>query len=289
MNADPPRAGKGVYAGLLLTTLSTLAYQLLLTRIFSVTMWYHYTFMAVSLAMFGMTVGAILVYLRPRWFAPAAAARRMGLAASCFAVLIVLSFLVHLRMHFPFKVDLSESLAPLGELAANYALLALPFVASGVCVTIALSRYPNQVGKLYAVDLIGAGLGCLLVAVVSRWIDAPTLILITAAVAALAALWYRLDSPQRRRPWLSIGVLLILGVLVSLSLWPNGRLARAFRPRWVKGKVESTPSYERWNAFSRIAVWLAPDRPVGWGMSGAFGPRNRSGNCGWTSTPRPAR
>ena len=53
------------YAGLSLVTLATLMLQILLTRIFSVTLWYHFAFMAVSIAMFGMTMGAILVYLRP--------------------------------------------------------------------------------------------------------------------------------------------------------------------------------------------------------------------------------
>src|SRR3954469_21996024 len=49
------------HAGLFLTTLSLLNLELLLTRIFSVTMWYHFAFMAISLAMFGLAAGAILV------------------------------------------------------------------------------------------------------------------------------------------------------------------------------------------------------------------------------------
>jgi hypothetical protein len=53
------------YAGLFLITLATLMHEILLTRIFSVMMWYHFAFMAISVAMFGMTVGAIVVYLRP--------------------------------------------------------------------------------------------------------------------------------------------------------------------------------------------------------------------------------
>ena len=54
-----------VFAGLLLTTLATLMYEVLLPRVLSVTMFYHFAFMAVSLAMFGMTVGAVIVHLRP--------------------------------------------------------------------------------------------------------------------------------------------------------------------------------------------------------------------------------
>ena len=53
------------HAGLFLTTLSLLNLELLLTRIFSVTMWYHFAFMAISLAMFGVAGGAVLVGIRP--------------------------------------------------------------------------------------------------------------------------------------------------------------------------------------------------------------------------------
>src|SRR5712691_4228478 len=49
------------YTGLFFTTLSLLQLELFLTRIFSVTMWYHFAFMAISLAMFGLAAGAVLV------------------------------------------------------------------------------------------------------------------------------------------------------------------------------------------------------------------------------------
>lgn len=59
---------RSAYVGLFLVSCSTLMLELLLTRIFSVTLWYHFAFMVVSIAMFGMTAGALLVYLRPRAF-----------------------------------------------------------------------------------------------------------------------------------------------------------------------------------------------------------------------------
>ena len=64
----PTRAGARTFAGLFLVTLSTLTYQLLLTRTFSVTMYYHVAFVAISVTMFGMAIGALLVFLRPRVF-----------------------------------------------------------------------------------------------------------------------------------------------------------------------------------------------------------------------------
>ena len=68
MPTTAPPANNQTYLGIFMVTLATVMYEILLTRIFSVTMWYHYAFMAISIAMFGMTVGAILVYLYPHYF-----------------------------------------------------------------------------------------------------------------------------------------------------------------------------------------------------------------------------
>src|SRR4249920_737463 len=94
------RAGLPVYSGLFFTTLSTLMYEVLLTRIFSVTMWYHFAFVAISVAMFGMTVGALVVYLRPGWFPAEQLARRLGGSALLFGLAIVLSLLTQLIVPF---------------------------------------------------------------------------------------------------------------------------------------------------------------------------------------------
>src|SRR2546428_5659311 len=49
--AGPDEPKRSTYIGLFLTTLSLLQFELFLTRIFSVTMWYHFAFMPISLAM----------------------------------------------------------------------------------------------------------------------------------------------------------------------------------------------------------------------------------------------
>ena len=56
------------YAGLFLVTACTLMLQVLQTRILSVVAWYHLAFFAISMAMFGLTAGAVFVYLRRERF-----------------------------------------------------------------------------------------------------------------------------------------------------------------------------------------------------------------------------
>ncbi|HMJ16190.1 MAG TPA: hypothetical protein VK524_32470, partial [Polyangiaceae bacterium] len=58
------------YAGVFLVALSTLMFEIVVTRILSVVGWYHFAFFVIALAMLGMTAGAVFVFLRPAAFAP---------------------------------------------------------------------------------------------------------------------------------------------------------------------------------------------------------------------------
>src|SRR5215203_5751916 len=102
----PVRAGARTFAGLFLVTLSTLTYQLLLTRTFSVTMYYHFAFVAISVTMFGMAVGAIAVFLRPGVFVPARVNRQLAAGSLLCATAIVLSYLTHLAIPFVIEPSL---------------------------------------------------------------------------------------------------------------------------------------------------------------------------------------
>src|SRR5207344_3100764 len=156
MQSVPPAASRRTAFGLAFVALSTLMYEVLLTRIFSVTMWYHFAFVAISVAMFGMTVGALVVYLRPGWFPAERLAHGLGASALLFGVAIVFSLLTQLVV--PFTGGLS--LLGLYTVVLTYVVVAVPFVFSGICVTLALTRFPRQLPSLYGVDLLGAAAGC---------------------------------------------------------------------------------------------------------------------------------
>src|SRR5215813_9583773 len=143
--SSPQPASPSVYGGLFLVTLATIVYEIALTRIFSVTMWYHFAFVAISVAMFGMTVGALTVYLRPQWFNPGDLAQHLGVSALLFGITIVFSLLTQLAV--PFGMNLS--LLGMYTVVMTYAVVAVPFVFSGICVTLALTRFPGQLARLY--------------------------------------------------------------------------------------------------------------------------------------------
>jgi hypothetical protein len=132
---------KTTFLGLFLVSLSTLMYEILLTRIFSVTMWYHFAFMAISIAMFGMTAGALAVYLLPRLFSQEATQRRMAQSALLFSATIVGSFIVSLQI--PAITDMALWWKMTSSLGAIYAIVSVPFFFSGVCICLALTKHPD--------------------------------------------------------------------------------------------------------------------------------------------------
>jgi hypothetical protein len=270
---EAPRASRQTYLGLFLVALATLTYEILLTRIFSVTMYYHFAFVAISVAMFGMTVGALIVYMRPAWFPPERVKTQLAGSATAFAVVMVLSFLTQLSV--PFLIH--PSVVAAYALAFTYVVVSLPFAVSGVCISLALTRFDRDVSRLYAADLIGAAVGCAALIGILRITDAPTAVLVIATAAALGGFAFALDTPARRLRVLSA---VVAAALIAGSAAHTVLVRRQFpvlRILYVKGALEARPLYEKWNSYSRVRVngdsrRLEP--PYGWGLSEAW-PRER--------------
>src|SRR4051794_29452643 len=198
-----PRAGRLTYASLFLVALSTLTYEVLLTRIFSVTMYYHFAFVAVSMALFGMTLGAVIVYVLPQVFRRDRARQQMAVSALLFGLTTIATFVIHLKQENPAlrppDVAAGVTAEPAGPLAftGTYALISIPFVFSGIAVCLALTRFPRQVSRLYAADLAGAAIGGVLFIAALRLTDGPTAVLTAASLAVLASLCSAIDAGGR--------------------------------------------------------------------------------------------
>jgi predicted membrane-bound spermidine synthase len=266
---DRSQATAGTYAGLFVITLSTLMYQVLLTRIFSVTMWYHFAFIAISVALFGMTVGALLVHLLPERFPDERAKERLGLFALLFGISIVLTFLTQLSI--PFNPE--WTLVGVYSVGLTYLVTAVPFILSGVCVCLALTKFSRQVSKLYAADLVGAALGAVALLWLLDYLDAPSAVVAIASLCCLGAVPFAYDAGMRGTMWLAAGAAALLLSFAVANAIAYRNQEPILRLMWVKGQAEEPGLYERWNSFSRVKVAGDPDmlvRPSGGGMSEAL-------------------
>ncbi len=268
MTAEP-HATRSTYAGIFFVSLATLMYEILLTRVFSVTMLYHFAFVALSLAMFGMTAGALIVYLAPRAFEGARLRPRLALAAVAFPLAIIFSFLTQLSI--PFRVH--PSIVAIYAIGLTYVVVAVPFVVSGIAICLALTGFPSRVSRLYAADLAGAALGCVLLIVVLDYSDAATTALWVTVLAAIGGVAFARDTDSRALRGTAWACVLLFGAAAvghTVLVWKEFPV---FRILYVKGSFEARPLYEKWNSYSRVRVngdARADVLPQGWGLSRAL-------------------
>ena len=252
---------RALLPALFLVALATVMFEVLLTRVFSLTMWYHFAFMAISIAMFGMTVGALLVFLRPDRWPEGTLLRAMGQCALLFAVSMAVVIFLHISLYLPSpNVDMLP-------IVLTFIAVAVPFVFSGIFICLALTRFRSQVGRLYAVDLAGAATGCLCVIAALHWLDGIAAVVACAALAALASVPLLRGKRQ-------MVASLVTATLAGTAIWSAVYLARnevaAFKIQHIKSADYEELDYERWNSFSRIAVLKPVPTALGWSMSPKF-------------------
>lgn len=255
-----------LYAGVFCIALATLMLEIDLTRIFSAAMWYHFAFMAISVAMFGMTGGATIVFLRPSAFTPEQAPRRMAQFSLLFALGAIVSLLLFLQIRFEPELSLRSA----GTAALLYGVTAVPFVFSGIVITVALTRFPRRVARLYAADLAGAAFGCIALLYTLEYTDALTAVFCVATVAALGAACFAAYSGAR--DWVRAG--LVCAIALTAFAVVHTHYAKTGQALIVltqtRGNEEGPLHYEKWNSFSRVSVVGDDSKPLPpfvWGMS----------------------
>src|SRR6185295_12189758 len=169
-----------------LITLSVLMLELSLTRLFSATMYYHFAFMAISLALFGSGASGVFIYIVQRGLKPERTGQWLGVAAILFALSNLYSLYVILANPLTFETGPENYY----RLARIYGAASLPFFFAGCAVTLAITRLASQISKLYLFDLAGAALGCLLLIPVLNTLGAINIVLLVSALAATAGVLF---------------------------------------------------------------------------------------------------
>ncbi len=266
---------RNTYAGLFFTSLAALMLEILLTRIFSVATWYYFAFFAISVAMFGITVGALTVYLGKSLFPEEKLTERLTLFTILFAVSVDVALMLFLAIPF------SPRLTGVGVFATGfiYLVISAPFAFAGVVICLCLTRFPEKIGLFYAADLIGAAVGAFLVFPLLNAMDAPSAIFFVGAVAAFGALLFvprtsggtaqestcQPDRFKCLRTAATAAFFILTGVMFVNAIF------QPVRVEWVKSSY-NVPEVETWNAFSRIAVYpfKLTATPYSWGLSKAY-------------------
>src|SRR5438132_5121061 len=199
-------------AAVALVSASLLMTELALTRIFSVIMYYHFAFLAISIALFGLSASGVYAYLRRAALNRRPTETLLASRALVYAAATVVSTFALVRL----RVGLSYSPENLRLMLAIYALAALPFFTGGLVVTLAISRLSSQINAVYAADLVGAAGGCLLLIPLLDRLGAPGVVLAAAALSVAAAVLFA-PPPVRIRTAAAGAALLIVSLAGQLT------------------------------------------------------------------------
>jgi len=235
---------KTLLAGPALTSFAALLLELALTRLFSVVLFYHFAFLAISVALLGLGAGGVFAYLLKRRLA--GVATRPLAASLCLANAVVIVGVLEVVLHVP--VALHVSLRTLVRLTAIYTAAAVPFFFTGLLFSMVFARETRRISRMYGADLCGGALACLALVPLLNRLGGPNVILFAGLVLTAAALVWA-DSKVLRR---SAALL----ALVLAALLTANRSDRMIDVVYAKG-VFRDPAYvefARWNALSRVEV-----------------------------------
>ncbi|HQE92681.1 MAG TPA: hypothetical protein PLH19_00695 [Anaerolineae bacterium] len=250
----------GSLSGLFCLSAATLLFEITLTRLFSVAQFYHFAFMIISLAMLGTGASGTLLALFPHlgrrhprrtcaWLA-------LGYGIACIAAYLFINRLPF--DSFSIAWDRRQALI----LAAQYIALSIPFFCSGAALGLLFVEHPATVGHIYATNLAGSALGCVLALVLPGWVGGEGIVWLSGVGGGVAALSFIL--PQRENAGrvadslcIVAAVVLNVGGAVMLILRPPALELRLSPYKSLSYALQFPGArviWQRWNGFSRVDV-----------------------------------
>jgi hypothetical protein len=259
-----------IYAALLVLSVSVLTFEINLTRLFSVSQFYHFAFMVVSLALLGSGASGTFLSIFPR-LGRANPAGSLGWVALLGSLAMVGSYLLINGAPFDsFSIAWDRRQALI--LTVHYIALALPFFFSGMAVSLYLEAYPARRGQIYAANLIGSAVGCGLALVLPALLGGVGVVIFSSGLGALAALGAGLRTERGRQVRLHAARMAVGAALVLLAL-VDGVMRLTDGPTLTLFDLKLSPykslSYalqvpgaeivqSEWNAFARVDWVTSP-------------------------------
>jgi len=211
--SNESRLPRRQFTTVFLLSLGVLMFQIALGRIFSFTIWYHFAYISVSLALLGFGASGSMLAAFPG-LAGRSIDRTIGICCACCAVAALLVLLVVGGVPLsPF--DVLKSPTQFATLVLYFAAVCLPFFFAGLAITIALQAAGREVHRLYAWDLAGAGAGCALVVTCIDQLETPRVLLLVAVIFAVAGVIAAGGRATRRTRNFNLVLAVVLLALVG--------------------------------------------------------------------------
>jgi predicted membrane-bound spermidine synthase len=247
---------------LFMLSISVLLFELALTRIFSIVLWYDYAFMAISVAFFGLGIGSLLIHILKNKIKREKLASKILQTTIIFAVsvpifLLVIGHVIPPNIYFIYLFYLASS---------------IPFFFAGISMSLIYFAMPREVSKLYFIDLVGAASATLMLDPLMQRLGAESVLLSAALLvlgpSLIAALLLSTSSQKKNvsdKPVIEnkiklYGIIVLAAATVLLAANSDSNII-AIKPGENKGlhyQLSKPSEFEhlstQWNSFSRIDV-----------------------------------
>jgi len=211
-------------AGLGLTSFAALLLELGLTRLFSVVLFYHFAFLAISIALLGLGAGGVFAYLLKPQLAKIETRTLASRLCTVNSILIVA--VLETVLHVPVALDVAAK--NFFRLSLLYLAAAIPFFVTGLLFSVIFARETRRIPRLYGADLCGGALACVAIVPLLNWLGGPNAILVAGiALAGAGMLWA--DTRRSRKQAAFVAAALVLFTAANYS----GRLIDVV---YAKGK-----------------------------------------------------
>ena len=248
--------------GVALVSLAVLLLEVSLTKVFSIILWYHFGFLAVSTAMLGFASAGVWLTFRGKALHGAFPEKALSWWSALAGFAVVAGLWLVTQTTFDVYSIIQDR--TVGVLLALVLWVTLPFFCLGLTVAGALSAWPREVGRIYAANLLGSALGCAAaVVLLSAGLSGVTAILVAALAVSLGGILLGLSAGGVRflPPLLAASVPLLLFLFapvdrVFLLVTPKSK------PLWKVEHVGQTLKARGLGNYSRVKVGLKdPARP----------------------------
>lgn len=190
-SASVPVVSWALYGGLALTTCSMLLIQQFLTRVFTILFNSGLAFLAISITFLGLGSAGVAVYVLPRVFRPSRIPSLVPRLAVAYALSLAIGFWGIIEIDHATVAGEGIAEASLSEQVVRVlgsSLIVLPALfLVGLVISLLLRAHARRVNRLYGADLVGAGIGCLLVLPLMKTVGGDDGIFLIGALAALGA------------------------------------------------------------------------------------------------------
>ncbi|MBN1164635.1 MAG: hypothetical protein JXB45_08655 [Candidatus Krumholzibacteriota bacterium] len=263
----PPRKMASVYLGIFFVSLSAIIFEISLTKIFSVILWYHFAYLAVSFALFGLGAGGLTAFLMREFFSKHFPAALKHLASLQFLSMIACLLLI---------LNTPPSIARFYiRLSMTYLVCSIPFFLVGLTLSLVMYHFVKDVPKIYFADLVGSGTGCIVFILAITLFSGPSVVIMGALLSLVAAFFFS-------EPRVNFKYLLRIGIFVTAAICLFCLYVRTdiFYVKYTKEHAETEALlFEKWSPLARITVYPTifwrpnPNDPFFWGTSKKYQPQ----------------